>query len=208
MIVAVVLILVFVGVLASTLTQGLWNNALTLINLMLAGLIATNYYEPLADYFDRQEPAWTYVWDFVAIWLLFGVAIFVLRFATDFLSKVKVRFPMPLETAGGIVMAIWVAWIALCFTTATLHTAPLARHFLGGFQETPDSKMLFGLQPDHVWLGWMHRESSTTLARFSGTRTFDPDGTFIIRYSNRRGDYENQMGFLTGGKSAPAEPTP
>ena len=46
----------------------------------------------------------------------------------------------------------------------TLHTAPLARHFLGGaFQREPDSKMFFGLAPDRVWLAWVHRESKGVL---------------------------------------------
>ena len=193
MILAIVLILLFVGVFASVMTQGLWSNTLTLVNLLLAGLIATNYYEPVADYFDRQEPSFTYIWDFVAIWLLFGFAMVALRFATDYLSQVKVRFFMPVEKVGGVIMAIWVSWIALCFTTAAFHTAPLARHFLGGFQQEPDSKMFFGLQPDRVWLGWMHRESAGTLSRFSGARPFDENGDFIVRYSNRRGAFEQQI---------------
>ncbi len=194
MFLGILLILVFVAVFASVMTGGLWSNTLTLVNLLLAGLIATNYFEPFADYLDRTTPALTYVWDFVAIWVLFGIAMIVLRAATDFLSRIKVRFPIPVEKAGGILMAIWISWMAMCFTTATLHTAPLARHFLGGdFQPAPDSKMFFGLAPDRFWLGWMHRQSSGTLSRFGGARPFDAKGDFIVRYSNRRGEFEEQL---------------
>ncbi len=199
MFVGIVLVLIFVGVFASAMTQGLWNNTITLVNLLLAGLIATNYFEPVASFFDDNEPSFTYIWDFVAIWLVFGFAMVFLRFVSDYFSKVKVRFPVPLEKAGGIIMAIWVAWIALCFTTATLHTAPLARHFLGGFQQDPDTKMLFGLQPDRVWLGWMHRESEGTLSRFGRARPFDENGDFIVRYSNRRGEYEGNLSLTRQG---------
>ncbi len=160
MYVAIFLIIVFVSVFASLMTNGFWSNTITLVNTLVSALVATNYYEPMADFLDRQEPSWTYVWDFVAIWILFGLMMVILRAATDYMSKVKVRFFMPVEKAGGIIMALWVSWIAVCFTTMALHTAPLARNFLGeGFQREPNSKMLFGLQPDRVWLGWVHKES-------------------------------------------------
>jgi hypothetical protein len=201
MMLTVVLLLVFIGVFASVMTQGLWSNALTLINVILAAMIATNYFEPVAGYFDSAEPSFTYIWDFIAIWLLFGIAMVALRAATDYISPVKVRFFMPVEKAGGIIFALWIAWIAVCFTTATFHTAPLARHFLGGaFQKEPDAKMFFGLQPDRVWLGWMHRESQGTMSRFGGPRPFDAKGDFIARYANRRGSYEGVMSFTTDTK--------
>jgi hypothetical protein len=199
MMLTIVLVLLFVGVFASVMTQGLWSNTLTLINMILAALIATNYFEPLAGYFDSAEPSFTYVWDFIAIWLLFGLAMVALRAATDFLSPVKVRFFVPVEKAGGIIMALWIAWIAVCFATTTFHTAPLARNFLGGaFQKTPDAKMFFGLQPDRLWLGWVHRESQGSLARFGGARPFDAKGDFIAQHANRRKDYEGVMTFTTG----------
>jgi hypothetical protein len=200
---SIVLVLLFVGVFASVMTQGLWSNTLTLINVILAALIATNYFEPLAGYLDSSEPSLTYVWDFVTIWLIFGLAMVALRAATDFLSPVKVRFFVPVEKAGGIIMALWISWIVVCFATASFHTAPLARHFLGGgFQKTPDAKMFFGLQPDRVWLGWMNRESQGTLSRFGGARPFDAKGDFIAQRANRRFAYEGVMSFTadTGKK--------
>lgn len=205
MLLGVFFILVFVAVFASVMLGGLWSNTITLINFMLAGLIATNYFEPVADYLDKNAPSFTYAWDFVAIWLVFGLTMVVLRAATDYLSKIKVRFFLPVEKAGGIVMAIWVSWLAVCFTAATMHTAPLARHFLGGdFQLTPDAKMFFGLAPDRMWLAWMYKESSTTLSRFGGARPFDAKGDYIVKYSNRRGEFEDQLTFTKGGKSGGA----
>jgi hypothetical protein len=198
---SIVLLLIFVGVFAALMTQGLWSNTITLVNIITAGLIATNYFEPVANFLDRQEPRLSYMWDFFAVWILFGVAMVLLRMATDYVSQVKVRFFMPVERAGGILMAIWAAWIALCFTTMTLHTAPLARHFLfGDFQPDPDAKMMFGLQPDRVWMGWVHRESEGALARFGTLNAFDNRGEFILRYSNRRGEFQEQLSFFKSGK--------
>jgi hypothetical protein len=203
---SILLFVVFVGVFASLMNAGLWSNTITLINAITAGLIAMNYYEPVADWLDKQEPSLTYIWDLVAIWLLFGFAMVGLRAATDYMSQVKVRFFLPVEKAGGIIMAIWVSWLVVCFTTTTLHTAPLARHFLGGaFQQEPTSKMFFGLGPDRLWLAWVHKESRGALSRFSGMAPFDAQGDFIVRYSNRRGEFEKQLTLTSkgGGKSLP-----
>jgi hypothetical protein len=201
-------VLIFVAVFASLMNQGLWSNTITLVNVITSGLVATNYFEPVAAYFDKQEPSFHYVWDFAAIWLLFGITMVVLRAATDYMSKIKVRFLLPLDRAGGIVMAIWASWVVVCFATMTLHTAPLARHFLAGaFQQQPDSKMLFGLGPDRLWLAWVHRESQGVFSRFRGVAPFDPQGDFIVRYSNRRGDFEKQDTLTKGsGKSKTEAP--
>ena len=194
MLLSILLFLIFVAVFASLMTQGLWSNTVTLVNVITSALIATNYFEPVADFLDNQEPSFTYVWDLAAIWIIFGITMVVLRAATDYMSNIKVRFFMPVEKVGGIVMAVWVSWIMLCFTTMTMHTAPLSRHFLGGaFQQQPDSKMLFGLAPDRVWLAWVHRESQGALSRFSRVAPFDPQADFIVRYSNRRGEFGSQL---------------
>jgi hypothetical protein len=70
----------------------------------------------------------------------------------------------------------------------TLHTAPMARNFLGGgFQADPKDKMFFGLGPDRIWLGWVQRESRGALCRVSGAVVpFDQQGDFILRYGARR----------------------
>ena len=212
MFLSILLFLIFVAVFVSLMNQGLWSNTITLVNVITSALIATNYFEPVAKFLDDQEPSLTYVWDLAAIWFIFGITMVLLRAATDYMSDVKVRFFMPVEKAGGILMAVWVSWIVLCFTTMTMHTAPLARHFLGGaFQQRPDSKMLFGLAPDRVWLAWVHRESQGPLSRFSRVAPFDPQGDFIVRYSNRRGEFGSQMSLTkqtqgSGSKSAPGAP--
>ena len=214
MFINLLLLLIFVACFASLMSGGLWSNTLTLVNVVTAAFLATNYFEPLAEYFEKQDPSFTYLWDFLAIWLIFGVSMIALRALTDAMSTVKVRFFVPVEKAGGILMACWVAWIVVCFTTMTLHTAPLARSFLGGsFQPDPDSKMLFGLGPDRVWLGWVHRESKGSLSRLGDVVPFDARGDFIIRYGERRAEFEKQLTLTKsggGGKgtSPPAMPAP
>jgi hypothetical protein len=202
----ILLFLILVSVFASLFTQGLWSNTITLVNVITSALVATNYYEPIADWLDRQEPSLTYIWDLTAIWVVFGLTMVALRAATDYMSQVKVRFFLPVEKAGGILMAVWIGWVVVCFTTMTLHTAPLAKHFLG-FQPDPTAKMFFGLAPDRLWLAWVHKESQGALARFGGTAAFDAQGDFILRYANRRAEYESNLGFTKAGsgKSLPGD---
>jgi hypothetical protein len=194
----ILLVIVLVSVFASLFTQGLWSNTITLVNVITSALVATNYYEPIADWLDRQEPSMTYVWDLTALWIVFGLTMVALRAATDYMSQVKVRFFLPVEKAGGILMAVWVSWVVVCFTTMTLHTAPLAKHFLG-FQPEPTAKMFFGLAPDRLWLAWVHKESQGALARFGGTAAFDAQGDFVLRYANRRAEYADNLNFTKSG---------
>ncbi|HTM56305.1 MAG TPA: hypothetical protein VL175_19905 [Pirellulales bacterium] len=192
---SILLIVIFFACFTSFMNSGMWSNTIALVNVLTAGLLATNYFEPLADYFEGLDSSFTYVWDFVALWVLFGGAMLLLRMATDFMSPLRVKFYVPVEKVGGPFMAIWVSWIIVCFTTMTLHTAPLARNFLGGsFQSDPDARMLFGLGPDRVWLGWVHRESRGALSRLGQLAPFDPRGEFIYRYADRRAEFEKLNG--------------
>ncbi len=114
--------------------EGLWGNAITLINTILAAMIATNYFEPLAAVIDEQMPSYTYMWDFISIWLLFAFVYAVLRAVTDKLTNTKVRFKMPVEHIGRILLAFAVGYVMVAFTAMTLHMAPLGeRPFRGSF---------------------------------------------------------------------------
>ncbi len=187
------LIAVLVGVFASLMREGLWSNAIALVNVITAGLIATNFFEPLADWLTKKVPSGKYFWDFLVLWVLFAVTLFVLRSATDRVSRVRVRFKKPIEAAGGYLFALWTAWVFVCFLTMTLHTAPLSRNFLfGGFR--PESRMLFGTAPDRLWLAFVHRLSKGPYRRRAfdldpERYTFDPHATFMPRYASRREHY-------------------
>ena len=71
----------------------MWSNAIRLINVVTAALLATNFFEPLAAWLDLScAPSFTYVWDFLALWALFAVISTVFRLLTDKVSQVNVRF--------------------------------------------------------------------------------------------------------------------
>lgn len=202
-----VLIVVFLVAVAMLWNEGLWSNTTSLINVVFAGLLATNYFEPAATFMDEQFPSLTYLWDFVCIWLIFVVSYGLLRSCTDELSRMQVRFKMPVEQTGRIVSCLAIGWVLVCFTTTTLHVAPLALHHLrGSFQETPTSNNFFGIGPDQLWLGFVQGRSRGALATpddtarssqpgDNGKRVFDPESEFILRYGARRLQFESVVGY-------------
>jgi hypothetical protein len=203
MVITLVVLVIFVGCFASMFNNGLWSNALMLVNVLTAGLLAFNYFEPLAEWLERQWPSLNYVWDFVSVWLIFIVAMVALRAATDYMSNIKVRFLLPVDRAGGYILALWVSWVTVSFTTATLHTAPLARNFLG-FQPAPEDKMLGGFPPDRIWLAWVRSESMGSLCRLERLNPFDPLADFVLRYGKRREQFEGQLTLMTPKGAAAA----
>ena len=119
-----------------------------------------------------------------------------MRAITDLVSKTKVRFKMPVEQAGRILLAMAVGYVMVCFTTMTLHTAPLPEHAFGGAfhqaqgggDQVKFGGHFFGFSPDRQWLAFVHNRSAEggALARFFGPRQFDPHGRFLFKYGARR----------------------
>ncbi len=198
------LIIVLVAVVASIGRDGLWSNTIVFFNVLVAALVATNFFEPLAEWLKSRAGDFNILFDLLSLWVLFAGVLFALRAATDAVSRVKVRFVPPLDRFGGFAVAVLCGWILVCFVMMTLHTAPLARDFLfGGFR--PEERMLFGTAPDRVWLGFMQRLSLGPLARSAPegqpeAYAFDPRGDFMPKYATRRDEYSKTDTF-TGKKS-------
>lgn len=203
---------IFVVVVAATWFMGLWNNLLTLINLILAATIATGYFEAVANALDNsvdpesgqqyagQFKQYTYLLDFLALWGIFFICFGFLRLCTELLSKYKMKFNIWVELAGRSVLSIWIAWMLICFTTFTLHTAPLPEKAFGGeFQPTPEARNFLGIGPDRLWMAFMQSRSRGALSNWEvrasdlhpddqdkNYQPFDSKGDFIFRYHHRR----------------------
>lgn len=186
------LFVIFVAVAISLYTEGLWGNALRLINVVTSALLATNFYEPLANWLESfgSLASYKYLLDFLCLWLLFGVAMGVLRGLTDYVSKIKVRFLKVVDQVGSGILSCCVAAVMVSFVTMTMHTTPLSEKFLwGGFQS--DTPMIMGLAPDRKWLGFSRTVSRGAFSR-SPTKPLDPQH-FISQYKQRRIEIENQV---------------
>ena len=212
------LFFVMIACVAFLWNEGLWGNAITLVNVVLAALIATNYFEPLASLIeglDDSMATFTYMWDFLSIWFIFVVVYSIMRAVTDKLTKTKVKFKGFVEMIGRSLLALVVGYVFMAFTCMTLHLAPLGeRPFGGSFHRTTNNQTITGalygvdntlpnhfagvLAPDRQWLGFVQSRSwaaddnfgSGPLARWWGQRTFDPQSRFIFKYGARRRKHE------------------
>jgi hypothetical protein len=196
------LFLILAATAAAVWFHGLWGSAITLINLIVAMLIATNFFEPVCSLIERVGGgSFTYLLDFVVLWLLFAVAFGILRAITDLLSSTQVKFDLPVEMAGRTIFAIWCGWLMVCFTAFSLQMAPLGSVDPMGAFATPSAGTFLGMQPDRMWLAFMQSRSRGALARgnFSGqshpddqqanVEAFDPFSEFPFKYHDRRAKY-------------------
>ena len=204
MLMTLFLLLVFAAAVAGIWFQGLWSAAITLINLLLAMLLATNLFEPICWLVELVGgKSLTYLLDFCILWVLFAVFFSIFRGITDLLSWNRVQFDLPVEMAGRSVLALWCGWLVVCFTAFTLQTAPLGVENPLGAWSSPADKTFLGIGPDRLWLGLVQMTSRGALARgnFTGNshptdqnlnvETFDPNSEFLIKYHDRRAKFAN-----------------
>ena len=197
-------ILVVAMILVSLWLVGLWNNVLTLVNLILAGFIASSFFENFADFLESALPEKTYLVDYVALWVLFLGSFVFLRICTDFLSRYQLRFHPVVEIIGRTVLSVWVTWVFVCFAAFTIHTAPLPIEGEYVFQASPGTKN-FLVGPDRMWLALIQSRSRGALSDFQDAammpeydiplhpddgdmncRVFDPYSEFVFKYRHRR----------------------
>jgi hypothetical protein len=184
--------------------QGLWSNTLCLFNAITAGLIATNFFEPVSRFLSDLVSYMDYNWDVIVLGALFGATYMVLKLAMSRVSRVQVRFHPLVDQIGGGIVALWLGWVGVCFVCFALHTSPLAKHFLSdNFQ--PEDSMFFGLAPDRLWLGFVHKVSNgggwgRNDADEQGNirSAFDPTGEFMLKYGSRRRYLEKHQSPFAG----------
>ena len=199
--ITLLIILMFLGVIASTWWMGIWNNCLTLINVILAGLIASSFYQGLSEMLATSLGYKDLV-EFLAVWLLFVISFILLRTFTDITSSRKLNFDPMVEIIGQTILSIWIACVFLAFTLFTLHLSPLTP---SDFQANATDSTL-GIGPDRMWLAFVQSRSRGALAAGKGAnflakeytlkdhpddvdlqaRVFDPRGTFIQENLDRR----------------------
>jgi len=175
--------------------DGLWNNAVRLVNVIFAGLLAMNFYEWVASWLiglsDSIRP-WQPLADFLSWWGCFAIIMVVFRAVSDAVSPVRVRFLKVADQAGGIALSVCIGWVMICFTLASLHAAPLGQYpLLGAFK--PQEKMLFGiLAPDREWLGFIKYQSSYGYSRVE-EKDYSFPSDFIEKQMQRRQHIEKYI---------------
>jgi len=113
---------------AMTVNEGLWNNTITLFNIMLSGILGIFGGVPLGNFLllQSEKPA-DFAWYFVlaGIWGVFAVSVTVMHLATSSSSGVRMRFLPMLDKVAGPLMGILVAIMLTSFTAFTLERVPI-----------------------------------------------------------------------------------
>src|SRR5205823_7147768 len=95
-----------VGMTYALMSEGLWGAALMFFNVLFAGIIAFNFYEPLAALLATNVSFLSGFADTLCLMALFVVSIVLLRLTTESIAPAMVRFPTPIYHAGRIFFAL------------------------------------------------------------------------------------------------------
>jgi hypothetical protein len=199
--------------------EGAWGAAAVLLSVIFAGLLAMNFFEPLANLLESALGTdWSYRFDFIALMVLFAAGVFLLRLMSERLVPSFIAVDSRLYDVCRFGFALMTGYVTAAFLLAALHTAPLPRDFLGF---TPERKNLFGFTaPDREWLGFVQYVSEKSMRSWEDGRVFDGaqfevEGhdnriwpTYIIRYASRRDAYAAATGATTAQAASGAPVVP
>jgi uncharacterized membrane protein required for colicin V production len=195
--------------------EGLFTACTMAINVFLAGLVAFNFWEPLADLLDPMlsgsilqgyEDAFCLV-------LLFAMVLGLLRAITNNLASSRVQFDGWLQNGGGILFGLMTGYLVSGFLLCTVQTLPWHENFMffePKYEAGPEHLLRHVLPPDRAWLGLMHRAGAYAFSNREDPRpspssrdydrylTFDKYGNFEMRYARfrRYGDNREPMLYL------------
>ena len=154
--------------------EGLWGNALAVVCVLFAFLIAAGWWESLASFLSHQVPMMLFFSDLIAFWGIFIISLAVLCEATKFLSRVQVKYAEPIEKAGnGAILALLFAAMFGVFLFAR-DLEPV------GYPE--DATRTEG----SIQISVLKLLSSGNLSSFTSPTTFDSEGNFRQRQLKRQ----------------------
>lgn len=200
-------------------SEGAWGATLMFFNVMFAGLITFNFYEPLATQLIAWGMAGAWV-DFLASMGIFLVTLVIFRLITDAVAPGMVRFPKPVYHLGRIIFSLGTACMMAAILLCILYTAPVDRRVFGviDYETQPPFKQGF----DRAWLAFVQRSSGYAfsvydeeaerdpLREFENTRVFDPRGSWLIDHQNARpyaGEgQDDKVPYKTAEETAAAAP--
>lgn len=178
------LLIAVVGIVAwSVASEGPWGAAFTLLAVVFAGLLAMNFFEPLAELLERSisaSPSWAPRWDVIALVGLFALFALLLRLMTDYVAPRFMPVHPLVHEGGRWGFGVLTGYATMAILLTALHTAPLPREFMG-FR--PERNNLLGLAaPDRQWLGFTQHVSEKV---FTNGRIFDGPQFTVGRVANR-----------------------
>ena len=193
-----VIFALILGLAYALTSEGLWGSALMFFNILFAGMIAFNFYEPLAVQLDKTGINWGFS-DCLCFLVLFCVALVALRLTTESLGPTMVRFPMPVYHIGRLVFGFAAAALTMAILLIAFETAPVHKKLFKAYTYEAGAPAVLAL--DHQWLGFFQLETGGPFVQYSGSgsrdpfgkygqnqsiKLFDPRGEWLINHQNAR----------------------
>jgi hypothetical protein len=169
--------------------EGLLTAVTMLVNVFLSGLVAFNFFEPLAASLESTFDGsfLSGFEDALALFVLFAGCLGLLRLATHSLATTELGLPPLVQQVGAVLVGLLTGYLVAGFLVCMLQTLPWGEKFLGfDYEATQGSQgMRRVMPPDRVWLALMHRAGQGPLAD-DPANVFDPEGSYQLRYTRLR----------------------
>lgn len=223
-VVDLVLSALILGIAYALASEGLWGAALMFFNILFAGLIAFNFYEPLAVIVAENLKFLSGFADTLSLMGLFIVALVILRLTTESLAPMMVRFPTPVYHIGRILFGLAGGAVTMAIVLLAFETAPVHKKVFGvvDYKYAPP----FDRGLDREWLAFFQYTTGQVFAQYgqgrvdpfseygiSGTtrnpvNVFDPRAEWLLRHQEARpyGDESILADGAGGGAAGAAAP--
>jgi hypothetical protein len=184
---AVITILFVLAVGYAFFSQGLLTAFAMFVNVFVSGLVAFNFWEPLAtelgDHLGGTVAAGYEDW--ISLMSIFCITLVALRFLTNAIAKIEPELPALVQQIGAILFGMLTGYLTAGFLVCAMQTLPIPEDFMGfSARVDPAGGVRRYLPPDRVWLAVMRRASAGSLS--SDGDGFDPTGYFELGYLRHR----------------------
>ena len=204
MLLVILTIGIMVAVAYAYSVEGLFTGAMMCVNVFLAGLIAFNFWEPLATSIEGSlsETFLAGYEDMLCLVGLFAFSLGLFRTASNAIVNMQISLPPGLQQAGGAFFGLLTGYLFSGFFLCALQTLPWHENFLG-FDPTYRPASAASIRPilpaDRAWLALMYRAGAMSFNRgdedlrfvdspsyYDRYFTFDKYGSFEMRYARYR----------------------
>ena len=100
-------------------------------NLLFAGIIAFNFYEPLAAWVSEQSSSMAGWADMLCLMGIFSLTLIILGGITDMVAPAMTRLPTPIYHLGRLLFGFAGACVAMAVILCGFATAPVSRKMFG-----------------------------------------------------------------------------
>jgi hypothetical protein len=128
MLLSYLVMFVFFAAVAMTINEGLWNNAINFMCIVLSGLLGIFVGVPVGNMIGEAagltpDNAWYFV--FAGVWGVFSLSILITRMVAERISRVRMRFIPLVDQIGGPLIGLLAAVMFTSFATYTLDRIPI-----------------------------------------------------------------------------------